>query len=33
VFAARDDGSFDAFATMPGDAFHIEDSEPHIAQL
>ena len=33
VLAARDDGRLDAFATVAGDPFDVEDRERHTPRL
>ena len=33
VFATRDDGRFDALATVDGESFDVEDRQRHTAQL
>ena len=33
VFATRDDGRFDALATVDGESFDVEDRQRHTAQF
>jgi hypothetical protein len=33
VFATRDDGRFDALATVAGESFDVENRQRHTAQL
>jgi hypothetical protein len=33
VFATRDDGLFDALATVAGESFDVEDRQRHTAQF